>query len=171
VERTARSAAAAFAEHAPRDVTGLAAERNVFRRLASGSPVLVRLAEGEPVGSLLQVVAAAASSGGAVAVSSAAALPPQVAAAVAEAAEVLAVEDDAAWTARVRSHGAGRVRLLGAPASSVTAVTGGRPDLAVYAGAVTESGRLELLPFVREQAVSITAHRFGTPDHLTDALL
>jgi RHH-type proline utilization regulon transcriptional repressor/proline dehydrogenase/delta 1-pyrroline-5-carboxylate dehydrogenase len=28
---------------------------------------------------------------------------------------------------------------------------------------VTEAGRLELLPFLREQAVSITAHRFGTP--------
>ena len=170
VERTARSAAEALAEHAPRDVTGLAAERNVFRRLAYGSPVLVRLAEGEPVGSLVQVVAAAAGVGGAVVVSSATSLPPQVAAATAAVADVV-VEDDAAWSRRVRAHGAGRVRLIGAPASDVTSVTDGRPDLAVYAGAVTESGRLELLPFVREQAVSITAHRFGTPDHLTDALL
>ncbi|MCJ1695740.1 bifunctional proline dehydrogenase/L-glutamate gamma-semialdehyde dehydrogenase [Rathayibacter caricis] len=170
VERTARSAAEALAEHAPRDVTGLAAERNVFRRLAYGSPVLVRLAEGEPVGSLVQVVAAAASVGGAVVVSSATSLPPQVAAATAAVADAV-VEDDAAWSRRVRAHGAGRVRLIGAPASDVTSVTDGRPDLAVHAGAVTESGRLELLPFVREQAVSITAHRFGTPDHLTDALL
>ena len=50
-------------------------------------------------------------------------------------------------------------------------VTGGRPDLAVWAQPVTEAGRVELLPFLREQAVSITAHRFGTPNHLTDALL
>jgi RHH-type proline utilization regulon transcriptional repressor/proline dehydrogenase/delta 1-pyrroline-5-carboxylate dehydrogenase len=170
VERTARSAAEVLAEHAPRDVTGLAAERNVFRRLAYGSPVLVRLAEGEPVGSLVQVVAAAAGVGGAVVVSSATSLPPQVAAATAAVADVV-VEDEAAWSRRVRARGAGRVRLIGAPASDVTSVTDGRPDLAVHAGAVTESGRLELLPFVREQAVSITAHRFGTPDHLTDALL
>ncbi|PTL72716.1 1-pyrroline-5-carboxylate dehydrogenase [Rathayibacter caricis DSM 15933] len=170
VERTARSAAEALAEHAPRDVTGLAAERNVFRRLAYGSPVLVRLAEGEPLGSLVQVVAAAAGVGGAVVVSSATSLPPQVAAATAAVADAV-VEDEAAWSRRVRAHGAGRVRLIGAPASDVTSVTDGRPDLAVHAGAVTESGRLELLPFVREQAVSITAHRFGTPDHLTDALL
>lgn len=68
-------------------------------------------------------------------------------------------------------RGAGQVRLLGASAATVTAVTGGRPDLAVYAGAATEAGRLEPLPFLREQAVSITAHRFGTPDHLTDGLL
>jgi RHH-type proline utilization regulon transcriptional repressor/proline dehydrogenase/delta 1-pyrroline-5-carboxylate dehydrogenase len=41
----------------------------------------------------------------------------------------------------------------------------------VYGGPVTEAGRLEILPFVREQAVSITAHRFGTPNHLTDDLI
>ena len=33
------------------------------------------------------------------------------------------------------------------------------------------AGEVELLPFLHEQAVSVTAHRFGTPDHLTDAIL
>ena len=33
----------------------------------------------------------------------------------------------------------------------------------MYDGEVTESGRIELLPYFREQAVSITAHRFGNP--------
>jgi RHH-type proline utilization regulon transcriptional repressor/proline dehydrogenase/delta 1-pyrroline-5-carboxylate dehydrogenase len=41
----------------------------------------------------------------------------------------------------------------------------------VYSEPVTEAGRIELLPFLREQAVSITAHRFGTPNHLSDALI
>jgi RHH-type proline utilization regulon transcriptional repressor/proline dehydrogenase/delta 1-pyrroline-5-carboxylate dehydrogenase len=63
------------------------------------------------------------------------------------------------------------VRLLGAGVESVTAATGGRPDLAIYANPVTEAGRIELLPYLREQAVSITAHRFGTPNHLTDAII
>jgi RHH-type transcriptional regulator, proline utilization regulon repressor / proline dehydrogenase / delta 1-pyrroline-5-carboxylate dehydrogenase len=36
---------------------------------------------------------------------------------------------------------------------------------------VTESGRIEMLPFLKEQAVSITAHRFGTPDRLSDDVL
>jgi RHH-type proline utilization regulon transcriptional repressor/proline dehydrogenase/delta 1-pyrroline-5-carboxylate dehydrogenase len=36
---------------------------------------------------------------------------------------------------------------------------------------VTEAGRLELLPFLREQAVSVTAHRFGNPDKLADEVL
>ncbi|QCU77206.1 aldehyde dehydrogenase family protein [Citricoccus sp. SGAir0253] len=47
----------------------------------------------------------------------------------------------------------------------------GSPDLAVYAGPVVSAADVELLPFVHEQAVSITAHRFGTPDGLTDHLL
>lgn len=35
------------------------------------------------------------------------------------------------------------------------------PDIAIFTGDVTESGRRELLPFFKEQAISITAHRFG----------
>ena len=35
------------------------------------------------------------------------------------------------------------------------------PDVAIFTGVVTESGRRELLPFFKEQAISITAHRFG----------
>jgi RHH-type proline utilization regulon transcriptional repressor/proline dehydrogenase/delta 1-pyrroline-5-carboxylate dehydrogenase len=41
---------------------------------------------------------------------------------------------------------------------------GGDPDIAIWAGPVTQAGRVELLPFLHEQAISITAHRFGTPD-------
>ncbi|MFB9072190.1 bifunctional proline dehydrogenase/L-glutamate gamma-semialdehyde dehydrogenase [Citricoccus parietis] len=48
---------------------------------------------------------------------------------------------------------------------------GGSPDVAVYPNPVVSAGDVELLPFVHEQAISITAHRFGTPDHLTDHLL
>jgi RHH-type transcriptional regulator, proline utilization regulon repressor / proline dehydrogenase / delta 1-pyrroline-5-carboxylate dehydrogenase len=65
----------------------------------------------------------------------------------------------------------GRIRLIGGSAAQVTSVTGGRPDLAVYAGPVLLAGRIEMLPFLREQAISITAHRFGTPNHLSDALI
>jgi RHH-type proline utilization regulon transcriptional repressor/proline dehydrogenase/delta 1-pyrroline-5-carboxylate dehydrogenase len=73
------------------------------------------------------------------------------------------VEDDATFAAGLT---AGRVRLIGGSAAALAAATDGRPDLAVWAGPVTEAGRIELLPFVREQAVSITAHRFGNPDRL-----
>ncbi|MFF0990819.1 hypothetical protein [Kocuria nitroreducens] len=43
--------------------------------------------------------------------------------------------------------------------------------MAVYDGLVTTAGRRDLLPFLREQPISITAHRFGTPGHLTDHLI
>jgi RHH-type proline utilization regulon transcriptional repressor/proline dehydrogenase/delta 1-pyrroline-5-carboxylate dehydrogenase len=42
------------------------------------------------------------------------------------------------------------------------------PDVAIFTGEVTESGRRELLPFFKEQAVSITAHRFGNPLPMID---
>ena len=36
--------------------------------------------------------------------------------------------------------------------------------MTVWSGDVTEAGRVELLPFLREQSVSLTAHRFGAID-------
>ena len=87
------------------------------------------------------------------------------------------VESDADWLAsmgRLAAAGKlsnGRVRLIGGTPAALAKATGGRPDLAIYAHPVTEAGRVELLPFLHEQAVSITAHRFGTPNHLSDALI
>ncbi|OCG74819.1 proline dehydrogenase family protein [Microbacterium sediminis] len=63
-----------------------------------------------------------------------------------------------------------RVRLVGPRAAvrelhlALARAVEGDPDLAIYAGEVTTAGRIELLPFLREQSISITAHRFGTPD-------
>jgi RHH-type proline utilization regulon transcriptional repressor/proline dehydrogenase/delta 1-pyrroline-5-carboxylate dehydrogenase len=94
----------------------------------------------------------------------------------------VAVESDDEWIARMAASPedaileadaaprASRVRLVG-PRDAVAALhralaeaTGGDPDLAVYDGEVTSAGRIELLPFVHEQAITITAHRFGNPD-------
>ena len=68
-------------------------------------------------------------------------------------------------------RGATRVRLIGGAVQALARATGGRPDLAVWSGPVTEAGRVELLPFLHEQAVSITAHRFGNPDKLAASVL
>ena len=65
---------------------------------------------------------------------------------------------------------AARIRVIGSRAavsalgSALARAVDGDPDVAVYDGEVTSSGRIELLPFVHEQAISITAHRFGNPD-------
>ena len=67
-----------------------------------------------------------------------------------------------------------RVRLIGregtpemeALAKTTFEATTQAPDLAVNAHQVTRSGRIEMLPFVREQAVTMTAHRYGTVNKL-----
>lgn len=142
--RAAGSDAAAWAGHfAARDVTGLIGERNLLRYLPT--PVTVRMAGG-PTVDLLRVLAAGLCVAAPLAVSFAA--PPGE--------DVLALVRHAG-VAEVPPADATRVRLLGARR------TGGPTDVAVFDQPVVESGRVELLTFLREQAVSITTHRFGTP--------
>ncbi|MBS1906489.1 MAG: bifunctional proline dehydrogenase/L-glutamate gamma-semialdehyde dehydrogenase [Actinobacteria bacterium] len=69
--------------------------------------------------------------------------------------------------AQTRPH---RVRIVGVAAdvsalhAALAEAVQGDPDLAIFAGEVTTAGRIELLPFLREQAIAITAHRYGNPD-------
>ncbi|MCU1574210.1 MAG: L-proline dehydrogenase [Micrococcaceae bacterium] len=151
-----------------KDVSGLTAERNVFRYCPL--PVTVRLSEGESLASLLRVLAAGVAAGSVVTVSSAVRMPPALAGAAAGFGMGVTVEDDVAWLARVTGTGASRIRLIGGSTTALAEALGGRPDVAVYAHQVTEAGRVEMLPFLHEQAISITAHRFGTPNPLTDHL-
>ncbi|GGC99020.1 1-pyrroline-5-carboxylate dehydrogenase [Tersicoccus solisilvae] len=160
-----------------RDVSGLRAERNVLRYLPV--PVRVRLAEGGDVTELLRVAAAGLRSGSRFGVSTPERLPEAVRTALAAAHVDAVVETDEAFARRAAVLPGGRIRLVGAAGATgtaahldaVAAAVGARPDVALYAGEVTEAGRVEMLPFLHEQAVSITAHRFGTPDHLTDRLI
>ncbi|MEA9985468.1 bifunctional proline dehydrogenase/L-glutamate gamma-semialdehyde dehydrogenase [Subtercola sp. RTI3] len=171
LQRAAQSDAAAWAAEfgTARDVSELTAERNVLRYLPR--PVTIRHSESQPVRELLRVVAAGLLAGAPLTVSTASVLPSGLLPALTDAAVAVTTETDAAWIARAKSIGAGRIRLLGGDASALASATKGRPDIAVYSNPVTESGRVELLPFLQEQAVSITAHRFGTPNHLSDGLI
>ena len=65
--------------------------------------------------------------------------------------------------AEVQTGHDARVRLVGVSDEFRRANGKGGVTLSVYDQEVTESGRIELLPYFREQAVSITAHRFGNP--------
>ena len=71
---------------------------------------------------------------------------------------------------RVRAIGP-REETSAARWSHASRVTGGSPDIALYTGAVTACPHSELLPFLREQAVAVTNHRFGTPLDLAEGLL
>ena len=55
--------------------------------------------------------------------------------------------------------------------TALAAAVDGDPDLAVYANEVTTAGRLELLPFLHEQSITITAHRFGNPDPWSESVI
>jgi len=149
------------------DVSGLAAERNVLRY----RPVRTHVRVAGSLADLVAVVGAGLTAHGTFDVSLGFAVPDDVARALDAAGVTWTVHDDASWLETVAVTAPPRVRAVGVDAATVARATGGRPDIAVFDHPVTLSGRLELLPFVREQAVSVTAHRFGTPDHLTDAFL
>lgn len=144
------------------DVTALRSEHNALRYQAV--PVTVRY-EGARVAELLRVVAAGVRAGAALTVSVSEALPAPVDAALRALGVTPLIEGAEEWGTRVAAlaRTGGRIRLVGGSAGEVSALAGGAPIVAIYAGQVVSAGRVEMLPFLREQAVSVTAHRFGTP--------
>ena len=170
-------AAAASDEHfwatefgVARDVSDLGLERDLLRYRPL--PVTIRAADGAAPADVVRVLLAGRRSGAPLTVSSSVELPGALVRALGLAASDVVHEDDATWHDRVRAGRltTERVRLVtglddSTRASSALAdALGGDPAVAVFAAAVTPTGRLELLPFLREQAVAITAHRFGNPD-------
>jgi RHH-type proline utilization regulon transcriptional repressor/proline dehydrogenase/delta 1-pyrroline-5-carboxylate dehydrogenase len=151
-----------------RDASGLTAERNVFRY--HSIPVAVRLAGDGGIGALVRVCAAAARSGSPHEVSSAQILPEALVVTLERAGVTVRTEDSEHWAARIAASDFSRVRAVGGDGGALTSATDGSPRIAIYDGIVTESGRIELLPFLHEQAISLTAHRFGAITTLTDGL-
>ncbi|WP_066061451.1 proline dehydrogenase family protein [Frankia sp. EI5c] len=180
LERALRSDAAAWAGHygAAREIGGLGVERNLLRHRPV--PVEIRLVDDGFV-PLVRVVAAGLLAGSRLRVTSAARLPAPLRTAFAELGVPWRRQRDDEWLAEVARCAARgrelRLRLAGrdveaqaAAGRAVAAVTRGRPAIVIHSNPVTESGRLELLPFLREQAISVTAHRFGAPDDLATGL-
>src|SRR5690606_1538198 len=162
-----------------KDRSGLKAERNIFRYRAVD--VTVRFEEatsGHGLAEALRVVAAGVTAGSRVIFSADVQLPLGVRNLLAENSVTVVREDADAFAARAAKlaaktgpESAARIRLIGGSLKAVAEATNGKPDVAIYASPVTAAGRVELLPFLHEQAVSINAHRLGTPNHLTDDLI
>ncbi len=165
-----------------RDVSRLGVERNLFRYRPV--PVELRATADAPLQEVLRTVLAAVRAGAVFALSVSTGLPAGVRHALGDLDAAVFLETDEEWLARVSGHRspsdaegegvpaarASRIRLVG-PRDAVSTLHAalaraveGDPDVAVYDGEVTSAGRIELLPFVHEQAISITAHRFGNPD-------
>ncbi len=158
-----------------RDVSQLKVERNLFRYRPV--EVAVRATADASWQALLRVVVAGVRAGGGFTLSAPVGLPAAVRRALGELDVPVHLETDDEWIARVRATGVSRVRIVGAEASVAAArtalaeATDGDPDIAVYANEVTTAGRIELLPFLHEQAITITAHRFGNPDPWSEAVI
>ncbi|MCL3818570.1 proline dehydrogenase family protein [Aeromicrobium wangtongii] len=143
-----------------RDVSGLEVERNVFRYV----PVPVAIRFDGPLPELVRVLLAAARAGASVTVSAGSPLPGTIA-------PDARVESHEQWLARAAAERPARIRLIGTDPVELATVLDGDPDVAIHAGPVTPSGRIEALPFLQEQAISITNHRFGNHDAEFDRVL
>ncbi|QDY66214.1 aldehyde dehydrogenase family protein [Glutamicibacter halophytocola] len=162
-----------------KDRSGLVSERNVFRYCSVD--VTVRFEQetsGHGLAEALRVVAAGVTAGSRVRLSLDAELPRELRTLLAENSVTVVRESAdqfaahaAKLAAKTGPDSAARIRLIGGSVKAVAEATDGKPDVAIYASPVTAAGRVELLPFLHEQAVSITAHRFGTPNHLSDGLV
>jgi RHH-type proline utilization regulon transcriptional repressor/proline dehydrogenase/delta 1-pyrroline-5-carboxylate dehydrogenase len=155
-----------------RDVSDVGVERNVFRYRQFPDPVIVRFSDGAEPTELLRVLIAAFRAGNNPVVSASGWLETKIARALGELGVSVEIQTEHEWGENLGRRGTElsgrRVRLVGGNPSTITSATGGRPDLAIWSGPVVTAARVEMLPFLREQAVSITAHRFGTPSQLTD---
>ncbi len=172
--RGARSDQEALGTHfTARDVSGLGVEANVLRY--HPVPVAIRLSEGRPLHELVRVLAAATLARSAVTVSSAAKLPKPLRLHLKERGIRVVIENDATWLGRAGEYLAlspvPRIRLIGGDPAALADALGGSCETAVYSGEVTRAGRIELLPFLVEQAVSVTNHRFGNPSSMARDVL
>lgn len=154
------------------DPSQLGVEKNCFRyRPAQG--VIIRLSEGENLGDLLALAAGAKAVGCSPQISSAVPLSRQMAEYLGD--MRVTIESDAEFARYMSSQRTSpmglRVRMLGGDASAVAEAVEGSVDVAIYSEPLTASGRVEVLPFVFEQAISATNHRFGNRTSLLDGVL
>jgi RHH-type proline utilization regulon transcriptional repressor/proline dehydrogenase/delta 1-pyrroline-5-carboxylate dehydrogenase len=173
LRRSALSDELAWAEEygVVKDVSGVGVERNLFRYRSL--PVTIRIGERATLAEGLRIIAAGILAKSRFTVSTAIDLPKGVRT-VLSARDVRVVrEGDAAWIAGAAKGGitTPRVRLIGGGAAALADALGGTPDVAVWSHPVTPSGRVELLPFLHEQAISITNHRFGNPTTISDGVI
>ena len=153
------------------DPSDLRVERNVLRYRPL--PVLIRLSEGEDASQVLMLAAAGRAVGSQVSVS----MPQEPDSALLQYLRVqhidYEVESDQAFRDRLPAWAAGagldgRIRLIGGDVKAVNEAVNGNVNVAVWSHPVTACGRVEMIPFVREQAVAFTNHRFGNHTPLSE---
>jgi RHH-type proline utilization regulon transcriptional repressor/proline dehydrogenase/delta 1-pyrroline-5-carboxylate dehydrogenase len=173
-----------------KDVSGLGIERNLLRYRPIPSVAIRATADASPQ-AVLRVAIAGIRAGSALTLSAATGLAPAVRRVLTDHGVAVFVETDDQWIERMvgkpdivaevadeeSAPRPPRARLVGSRESvaalhrRLAVAVGGDPDFAVYDNEVTTAGRLELLPFLHEQSVTITAHRFGNPDAWSESVI
>lgn len=146
---------------APRDVQQLHGEIDILRYLPIET-VVRAAAEARPV-ELARVLHAARTVGAEVELSVASEELRDAAIEAGAAGDRIRVEDAATFAAHVESQDPLRIRLIGEADDALHEAIARRVEIALFTGAVTASGRVELLSFLHEQAISATDHRYGNP--------
>lgn len=148
------------------DVSGLGIERNLLRHWPVSTHV--RVAEGAQLGELVRVIAAGLVARAPMTVSTGIVLPTALLEFLSVQGISVALERDNDWLERISVNGPGdeelassRIRLVGGDRTRTAEWLGGLDEVTLWAEPVTMAGPVELLAFVREQAVSITGHRDG----------
>jgi RHH-type proline utilization regulon transcriptional repressor/proline dehydrogenase/delta 1-pyrroline-5-carboxylate dehydrogenase len=147
------------------DVSQVGVERNVFRY--KPFEATVRASSLTPLRDILRIVGAGLRAGARVHLSSTDGVPDAVKRRLTEGSMRLASyteETELQFVERVRTNPPERIRLLGGNTSVMYVHFDGNPAVAIWGDEVTVAGRIEMLPFLHEQAVSVTGHRFGAPD-------
>lgn len=156
------------------DPSAIESERNIFRYVPAPHTV-VRLCRTRPLGELLAVVAGAIEVGSHPRVSTAIPISKQMAEFFGENGIDVTVETDDEFIASMTPYAEVpegiRVRILGDIGLPLAVALNGSVDVAIYDEPVTANGKYELLPFLQEQAIAATNHRFGNPTPLLDDLL
>ncbi|MGO1948846.1 MAG: bifunctional proline dehydrogenase/L-glutamate gamma-semialdehyde dehydrogenase [Mycobacteriaceae bacterium] len=155
----------------PRDLTGLTAEANIFRYRPAH--VVLRVSRDAAPVEVARALLAAHRAGSPLRVSVDPSAPSGVTTVLRTGARLFPTfsfvpSDDGAFTAKLAAgeldDGVGaRVRVIGTQSPETLEKLAERPEVCLLNDGVTASGRVELRYWLKEQAVSMTLHRFGNP--------
>lgn len=158
-----------------RDPSQLGVERNILRTLPV--PVVIRAGKEAATWEIASLLHCGLLAGSPLTLSTASELPASLASFAQRHGVRVLNQDEATWHDWAKRWSAndagydGRIRIIGENHAALAAAIDGNVDVAIWSHPVTYSGRVELIPFVHEQAVALTNHRFGDPTPITNGML